>query len=305
MVKKVTLSDLRKAVIEAYEEYKDLDKGSIDPRNKKAKADDFGIAVMLTDGRTADAGNADALSPLGSIASVPVHAVLLQQNDLKSLIKKAGKTISHKLRKLDLPVSPHALRAMSAVQPTGDSVSKYDIVEDTIVSMSGSAPVLDDALYDCLLSEARKAEVENKLAEVDYELYDNAAPVISDFTRLEALTVSPKQLAALGATIAADGRNPVSGQPAFDGSVSAPLTTLIGIHGNPDRNRRWLLKSGVPAVFSFGGLVLAVMPGVGAIAAYAPAVCKHGRSKKGSRAVRYITRAIGYNIFGSDYIKVE
>ena len=80
---------------------------------------------------------------------------------------------------------------------------------------------------------------------------------------------------------------------------------LAAVHGRPDRNRRWLLRSGVPAIWGFGGLILAIMPGLGAIAAYSPRIGKHGRSKKGARAIVEITNSIGYSIFSGDTYTVE
>lgn len=306
MLRKISLNDLQKAVDGAYAEYKDIKKGEIDPRVAPyADAKSFGVSVALTDGTIISKGDADTAAALGDIASLPVHGLLLQQLGVKELIKKAGKTTSHKLRKLHLPVSAHGVRAVSAVEPQDDPDGKYDLIINNIIDMTGSAPVLNDKLYEELKKEADEADVENKLADVEYTLYDDAEIAISQYVKLEALTLTTRQLAVLGATIAADGVNPVTSKNVYDGSLSAPLTTIAAVHGNPDRNRRWLLKSGVPAVFSFSGLVLAIMPGLGAIAAYAPEVGKHGRSKKGARAVRYITQAIGYNVFGSARLEVD
>lgn len=303
MVRKISLNDLRNAVDNAFEEYKSIEKGEVDPRLQNVDEKAFGITVMLTDGTVISKGDADVKAPLGNIAGLAVHAQLLQQYGVKELVKKAGKTCGCAVRKLDLSVSPHGVRAFSAVEPQNDFDGKYDIIINNLINMMGSAPVFDDKLYETLAKEIDAENYVDKLASVDYELYDAAEPSVKGYAKLEALKASTKQLANFGATIAADGVNPANNQVVFDGSLSAPLTTIAAVHGKPYRNRRWLLKSGVPAVFSFGGLVLAIMPGVGAIAAYSPEVGKHGRSKKGARAVRYITNAIGYNVFGSARIE--
>lgn len=305
MSRKFTIDELKTAVNEAYEKYKDLDKGEVNPIVNTVNPNAYGITVMLTDGTTVNRGDTNTAAALGDIANLAVHAVLLQQNTVKELYKKAGKTSTHEVRKLKLPVSAHGLRAYSAVIPQNDADGKYDIIADNLVNMLGSAPDLDDKLYENLTALCNKQDVINKLAAVGYELYDDANIAVNGYTKLESLTVTTTQLAQFGATIAADGRNPKTGEEVFDGTISAPLTTIAAIHGNTDRNRRWLLKAGVPAVFSFAGMVLAIMPGVGAIAAYSPEVGKHGRSKKGARAVAYITRAIGYNIFGSAKVEYD
>lgn len=305
MVQKITLDALNKAVNSAYEEYKNLEKGQVDSRLENVDPNAFGVTVMLNDGTTINCGDTDTKAPLGAIANLAVHSLLLQQYGVKELIKKAGKTSGHRLRKLGLSVSPHGVRAFSAVTPQNDFDGKYDIIIDNIINMMGSAPVLNDQLYEKM---ARTIDTENyvdQLASVDYTLYDDAERSAKGYARLEALTASTRQIAAFGATIANDGVNPWNGNVVYDKNLSAALVTMAAVHGNTDRNRRWLLKSGVPAVFSWGGMVLAIMPGIGAIAAYSPMVGKHGRSKKGARAVRYITAALGYNIFGSNTVEVE
>lgn len=305
MIRKISLTDLKKAVDGAYEEYKDIKKGEVDPRITNADVKKFGITVMLTDGTTVSRGDTEVKAPLGDIANVAVHAQLLQQYGVKVLIKKAGKTCGHKVRKLELPISAHGIRAVSAVEPQNDADGKYEIISSMLMAMLGSEPVLDDKLYETLAAQVDSEDVVNKLASVDYEVYDDTETSAKMYAKLEALTVDTEQAAAFGATMAADGVNPVTKEPAYDAKYAAALTTIAGINTRPDRLRRWFLKSGVPAVFSFGGMVVAVMPGLGAIAAYAPEVGKHGRSKKGARAVRYITEAIGYNIFGSTYVEYE
>lgn len=305
MARKISLNDLNDAVTGAFEEYKSLKDGEVDPRvTGEAKDNTFGISVVLTDGTVINKGDTDVPAALGDIANFAVHTVLLQQLGADGLAKKAGKTSTCAVRRLHLPVTAHGLRATSAVTPQNDGDGKYDILLNNLIDMAGSAPVFDDKLYTELKKEVREADVENKLAEADYTLYDDTQTAIDVYTKLEALKVTTEQLATFGATIAADGVNPRNNQVVFDGELSAPMVTIAAAEDTPDRTRRWLLKAGVPAVYSFSGLILAIMPGVGAIAAYAPRVCTHGHSKKGSRAIAHITKAIDYNVFGSARLEV-
>lgn len=306
MTRKISYNDLQKAVIGAYEEYKSLEKGAVDARVQDyTDVKNYGISVVLTDGRVIEKGDTTVRAALGKIITLPVHSVLLQQLGVKELIKKAGKTQSSEVKAMQLPVNAHILRAISAVEPQNDRDGKYNIIVNNIISMLGNEPVLNDKLYEALKAEAAKADVVNNLAKANYTLYDDVETVVDQYTKLESLTVTTTELATLGATIAADGVNPVTKEVVFDGELSAPLTTIAAIHGRADKNRREMLKSGAPMVYSFAGLVLAILPGVGAIAAYGPEVGKHGRSKKGVRAVRYITDAMNYNVFGSARIEVE
>lgn len=306
MTRKISYNDLQKAVIGAYEEYKSLEKGAVDARVQDySDVKNYGISVVLTDGRVIEKGDTTVRAALGKVITLPVHSVLLQQLGVKELIKKAGKTQSSEVKAMNLPVNAHILRAISAVEPQNDRDGKYDIIVNNLISMLGNEPVLNDKLYEALKAEAATADVVNNLAKANYTLYDDVETVVDQYAKLESLTVTTTELATLGATIAADGVNPVTKEVVFDGELSAPLTTIAAIHGRADKNRREMLKSGAPMVYSFAGLVLAILPGLGAIAAYGPEVGRHGRSKKGVRAVRYITNAMNYNVFGSARIEVE
>ena len=79
MERKISFSELQKAVDEAYEQFKSDKEGAIDSRNIGAEVGKFGISVMLTDGRTIDKADVDVLFPLGAIAKLPVSAVLFSQ----------------------------------------------------------------------------------------------------------------------------------------------------------------------------------------------------------------------------------
>lgn len=306
MERKIKLEEIRKAVETAYDEYKRIDKGEVDARLEGVDANAFGVVFMLNDGTVVKKGDTDVAAPLGNIASFIVHSVLLQQLGAEGLVRKAGKHPDGCCcRALDVPVCPHAVRAVSAVTPTGDFDSKYSLVADNVVAMMGSAPVLDDKLYERLSKEVTDADEENKLADAGYEVFDETGKSLDTYVKLESLTATAEQLADLGVTVAAGGIEPTTRVAAFDGSLTKSMMTLAAVHGRPDRNRRWLLRSGVPAVWSFGGLILAIMPGLGAIAAYSPKVGKHGRSKKGARAIVEITSSIGYNIFSGDTYTVE
>lgn len=305
MLHKITKEDIRLSVNNAYDAYRDIDKGEVDPRVSDSDPKSFAISVVLNDGTTISHGDSSVKAALGKIAGLAVYSLLLRQYSLKELIKLMRKPHGCKVRALNLPLCAGSVRAVSAVIPQDDPDGKYAAISSALLQMLGSDPELDFKLYELLAAQVDGDDFVNKLASVGYEMYDNAEDCAMIFAKLESLKVDTVQLATLGATIANNGVNPVTGVVAFDEAVAAPLTTIVATNDRGDRLRRWLLKSGVPAVFSFSGLALAIMPGIGAIAAYAPPVGKHGRSKKGARAIRFITEAMGYNIFSSTHVRVD
>ena len=310
MDRTIKFSELQNAVNEAYEKFKDFDKGEVDPRVTDADASKFGISVTLTDGRTVKVGDTDTQAPLGGIAKVPTAELLLSQlKDPDEIVEKArgGKCCcaGKKPEKPHIPVSPRGVRAMSAIQPTGDADGKWDMVVNNLINLSESEPTLDDSLYKQLTEQNNQANAVNALAEADFFLYDDAAISIDLYTRLKSMKMSASQLSALSATIAADGFNPITKQTVFDGSISQRVVAMMAVKGPHHMSLPWLIKSGLPAQTSFAGTIMGVLPGVMGIAAYSPKVNPVGISARGAHALAYIMNKLGLSALSSARVSVE
>ena len=310
MDRKISFADVQKAVEEAYEQFKSLSEGSVDPRvADTADADAFGISVVLADGRFADKGDADTLFVLGAMAKLPLSAVLLSQNPVSDLVKKSGHCAccchgGKEKSSISLPFGRHGIKAVSAVEPQGDREGKMKVISDMLVGMSGCEPVFDDGLYEKFQAEIAKADVVGQLENSGYKLMDSADLSVDIYVRLMSLKMSAKQLATMGATVAADGRNPYSAEYAFDGEIAPRIVAMMATRGK-HFIKPWMVLTGMPAVRSFAGVMLAVLPGFGAIAAYSPKTDDRGTSVKASKAISYIAGKLCLNVFSSARVDVE
>lgn len=313
MDRTIKLQDVKNVVAEAYNKFKNEQCGEVDPRVADANPDDFAISVMLTDGTLVEAGDVEKSFAIGNIAKVPVYTTLFSQNEsVKNVMDKLtggcgcnSKGCPATPKPHHLPVNRRGVRAVSAIEPTGDSDGKFDIISSMLVGMAGSSPVLDDNLYKKLTADNLAADVENRLAESEFVLYDNAPIAIDLYTRLSAMRATTRQIAEMGATLAADGRNPENGSEQFDGAISRRVVAAIAAKGMHKMSMQWLVMSGVPAQAGFGGGVLGVVPGVLGIAAYSPKVNGKGVSPKAAHAIAYIANSLGINAFSGDSVKFE
>lgn len=311
MERKISLSDVQKAVDNAYEQNKSLNGGEVNDRVKgQANPKDFGIAVVLADGRVVKKADADTKFALGDIARAVVATVLMSQNTPEEVVKKSGTCCKCKAnpeaKKLHLPINKHALRATSAIEPTGDTDGKYNLLVNTLIDMSAGDPQFSDKLYKELSDECAAANVVDELAKAGYDLYDDTQIAVNVYNKLRSVQLTAEEVATIGATIAADGVNPKTEKVVFDGSKAASIVTLLATVGNKRRGRAALMKVGLPIVHSFAGGVLAVLPGFGAIAAYSPEICEECHaSAKGIKAVASIANELGLNIFASARVTVE
>lgn len=309
MKRTIALSELQAAVNEAYENFKSEKVGEVSPLTPDVDDKDFGIAVVLTDGTVIKKGDAEKPFVMGSIAKIPLFTLLLSQYGVDRLLEKSGKCqcSPDKKEKPSLPmgISRHGIRATSAVQPEGDVDSKWNMIVNMMIDLMGSAPSLNDDLYKAMSEANTKADVVNALANAGYYLYDDAAMSADLFTRQAAMEATAEQLATMGATIAADGRNPKTGDIVFDGTLAANVTGMIAGHGPHKANKPWLVGAGLPVKSGFGGGIVGVFPGVMGIAAYAPGLSPKGFSIKSAKALRYIMNKLGISVFGSATIEID
>lgn len=299
----IPVADLKKAVDEAYEAYKSVKVGEVSPRNPGADLMSLGISVALTDGTTYDKADADTMFPMGSIVKVPISTILLEQNGKKELMKKSGRDITNpdykKETKPSIPVSAHGIRAVSAIEPSGDPESKWNLIENRMIDMMADAPTLDEEIYKAQKKLATDANVENVLADAGFFLYDDASISIDLYLKAQAMKANTKMLAKMGATIAADGFNPFTKQNVFDGKLASSVVAMMADHGPHKMKRAWFLTTGLPAKSGFGGAIVAILPGVFSIAVYSPGLNAEDVSIKAIDVIAYIMDKLQISVFDS------
>lgn len=305
MDRKISLSDFRDAMYAAYDQFKNLDEGNKDERLANVESDKFGITLALADGTVINKGDTDFASVMGGLVKIPLMSLLLEQaGDVTSLIKKSGNCpMAAKAAKPKAVKGAKGIRAMSALEPIGDSDSKWNFLENRMISLMGSAPQLDTALYESLKSSVN--DDVNALADADFYLYDDAAESIDLYRRAQSMLATTEQLAVMGATIAADGVNPLTRKVVFDGKYSQNIIGMMAARGPRKMALPWDLAAGVPALSSFGGAVLAIYPGVFAIAAYSPLLTAEKVSVRAFKAIMTILRKLDISAFASARLTID
>lgn len=313
MDRTIRFTDIKAATQEAYEHYKNYAAGAPSPKAEGMNEGMFGISVRLADGRKFDVGHTQAGFAMGAICRMPIAIQLLTQMKVEDLVKKMGPgkgcgcgcaAKAEEPKKIK-GMHHHGVRAASLVEPVGDFDGKMEIMSNLMTDLMGSSPVLDDKLYEAASKENEEKNIVNSYADADYDLYDYAALSLDLYTRLRSMLVTTEQLAEMGATVAADGLNPVSRTVAFDGSLSATVCAMMAAKGPKHAGKPWLIMTGVPAMSGFGGGFVTVIPGFGSIAAFSPELNEMGVPAKAAMAIREILGKLELNAFASARVSVE
>jgi glutaminase len=99
----------------------------------------------------------------------------------------------------------------------------------------------------------------------------------------------------MAATLAAGGKNPVTGKQIMDVAKVPGVLAVMATAGLYDDSGKWLSHTGLPAKSGVGGGLIAVSPGKFGIAVVAPPLDDAGNSVKGQRAIAAISNALGGN----------
>jgi len=308
-------ADVQKAVDAAYAKFKTLAEGkNADYIPALAKVDPalFGIAVVTADGKVYTAGDIKTEVSIQSISKVFTMAQVIQEQGLDSVEKRIGvdatgarfnsiiavegvrTVVGTGAPEMNPLVNPGAISATSMV--TGSSA---DAVWKKILDFHNDAAGRQlSVLQDVYKSEAdtnqRNQAIGALMLAYGY-IKTNWQQAVDLYTRQCAIGVNAKDLAMMAATLAAGGKNPVTGKQVIDASKVPGVLAVMATAGLYDDSGKWLYHTGLPAKSGVGGGILAVSPGKFGIAVISPPLDEAGNSIRAQRAITDISNALGGN----------
>jgi glutaminase len=123
----------------------------------------------------------------------------------------------------------------------------------------------------------------------------NFARAVDLYTRQCSVGVNAKDLATMAATLANNGKNPLTGKQVLTWTHVAPLLAVMATAGLYETTGQWLYATGLPAKSGVGGGLIAISPGKFGIAVVSPPLDSAGNSVRAQRAITDISAALGGN----------
>jgi glutaminase len=314
-----SVAEPQAAVTRAYNEFRSLTEGkNADYIPALAKVDPtlFGIALVTTDGKVYTAGDTNTEVSIQSISKVFTMAQVIQEQGLESIEKRIGvdatgarfnsiiavegvKTVvGTGAPEMNPLVNPGAISATSMVTgATGDEVWKKII---GIYSDAAGRPlrVLNDVYESESATNQRNQAIGALMFAYGY-IKNNWQQAVDLYTRQCSVGVNAKDLAMMAATLAAGGRNPVTGKRILDESKVPGVLAVMATAGLYDDSGKWLYHTGLPAKSGVGGGLIAVSPGKFGIAVVSPPLDDAGNSVRAQRAITQISNALGGNPYAA------
>jgi len=299
----------------AFEQFKGLKEGkNADYIPALAKVDPnlFGIALVTTDGKSYFAGDIKSEVSIQSISKVFTMAAVIQEQGLESIEKRIGvdatgarfnsiiavesvKTIvGAGAPEMNPLVNPGAITATSMVTGT----TRDEVWNKIIGTYSEYAGRPLTVLEDVYQSEADTNQRNQAIGALMFAygyIKSDWQQAVDLYTRQCAVGVNAKDLAMMAATLAAGGRNPITGKRVLDESKVPGVLAVMATAGLYDDSGKWLYHTGLPGKSGVGGGIIAVSPGKFGIAVVSPPLDDAGNSVKAQKAITTISNALGGN----------
>jgi glutaminase len=307
--------DVQAAVDAAYKKFQNLKEGkNADYIPALAKVDPnlFGIAVVTTDGKVYTAGDIKTEVSIQSISKVFTMAQVIQEQGLESIEKRIGvdatgarfnsiiaiegvKTVvGTGAPEMNALVNPGAISATSMVSGSSSDEVWKKIIGFHNDAAGRSLSVLQDVYKSESDTNQRNQAIGALMLAYGY-IKSNWQQAVDLYTRQCSIGVNAKDLATMAATLAAGGKNPVTGKQVMDASKVPGVLAVMATAGLYDDSGKWLYHTGLPAKSGVGGGIIAVSPGKFGIAVIAPPLDDAGNSVKAQRAITDISNTLGGN----------
>ena len=267
----------------------------------------FGISIMFCDGTHAEVGDTDYAFAIESISKVFTLAHVLDDIGPQSLRSKIGCDPTgepfnsvvalelHKGRPLNPFVNAGAMATVSLLKAE-NATARWAQIESTYQAFAGRDLTVNEEVY---ASEASTNQHNRGIAWLLQSygyLYADPMEVCDVYTRQCSVAITCHDLVTMGATLANGGVNPVTNTRVVAAKTIAPILAEMTLNGLYDTTGDWYYKVGLPGKSGVGGGILAVVPGVCAIAAFAPPLDVAGNSVRGQLAAEHLSRTLNLSL---------
>jgi glutaminase len=298
-------------VNEAYTDFKnDMSGKNADYIPELAKVDPklFGVAIVTTDNQSLAVGDVTQPFSIQSISKVFTLALAMDELGPDKVFQKigsepTGRAFNSPDAVVDMPTHTGNPLVNAGAIATTSLISGKTADEKWNKILSFYSKVAGEKL--ALLKDVYKSEAAtntgNKalamlLAKYD-RIYADPFESVDVYTKQCSVGVNATQLARMGATLANNGINPATGQQVIKAEDIPHILSTMTVAGLYDGSGGWAWHVGLPAKSGVGGGIVAVVPGKGAIAVFAPPLDEAGNSVKAQKVIDYVANKLNYNLY--------
>ena len=302
---------IEKVLAEAHKAFKGVKDGAnadYIPALDEVDPELFGISLVTPDGRVYNVGDSKYTFSIQSISKAFIAARVIQDQGTEAMLEQIGVDAtgqpfnsieaieSIEERSVNPLVNAGAMAAVSMIKADSPE-EKWAQIQGTLESFAGRELTVMDDIYASEAATNDRNQAIAKLLDAYGRLYDDVPVTVDLYTRQCSVGVTSHDLAVMAGTLAAGGRNPVTGDQVIDEDKVPEVLAVMATAGLYDDSGIWLYNVGLPAKSGVGGGIVAVAPGEYGIAAFSPRLDAAGNSVRAQLAIEYVVENLGGNVF--------
>lgn len=297
-------------VMDAHERFGAVDLGQVSqvyPALARVPGNLFGISVIGVDGRDFSVGDAEHEFTIMSVSKPFIFALICDVIGATGARERLGvnatgyafNSLAGVERSSDGRTNPMVNAgaiATTSLVPGEDEDAKWRFIRDGLSRFAGRRLSLNDEVYD----SATKTNFRNRsiawMLESMGRIYCDPAEATELYTRQCSLNVSARDLAAMGATLARGGFNPLTREQVVKPDVCHYVLAVMLTAGLYETSGDWIYEIGLPGKSGIGGGIVTVSPGKGGLGTFSPLLDAAGNSVRGQLAAQFLSQRLGLDL---------
>jgi glutaminase len=303
-------SPIERHMTELHQRYIDVRDGHVAtyiPELSRVDPDLFGIAIAIVDGHVYEVGDSRHPFTIQSVSKPFVYGLALQDHGQDTLLRRVGVeptgdpfnaiVLDEEHNRPPNPMVNAGAIAVTALIEGEGPAQRWERIHGVLNRFAGRVLDVDEAVAR---SEAETGHRNRAIAHLMRGfgmVRPEVEEVLNLYFRQCAVLVDASDLALMGATLAAGGLNPRTGERVLTPEEITPLLSVMSSCGMYDFSGEWIYRVGLPAKSGVGGGIVAVLPGQAGVGIFSPRLDANGNSARGVRVCEDLSRELGMHLF--------
>jgi glutaminase len=298
---------------EGYERFKFVNEGKVAdyiPALARTPRELFGLSVVGINGAAYAAGDVEYEFSIQSVSKPFVFALVCQALGGEEARRKIGVNSTGLPFDSVMAIELNADRTMnpmvnagaiatSSLAPGATANAKWQFIQDGLSRFAGRKLTLNAEVYESEAATNQRNQGIARLLESYGRIYCDPLEATDVYTRQCSLSVTVKDLALMGATLADGGVNPITKERVIDADRCKRVLAALATAGLYEQSGDWLYEIGLPGKSGVSGGIVTISPGKGGMGTFAPLLDSAGNSIKGQLVTKFLSDRLGLNLFAS------
>jgi len=279
------------------------------PELLRVNHDGFGIAIATVDGHVYQVGDSQEAFTIQSISKAFVYGLALEDNGIETMaarvdVEPSGEAFNSISLRPDTgrPLNPmiNAGAIATAAMVEGDKPeSKLQRILASFGRYIGHPIKIDEHVFRSEKETGHRNRAIAHLLRSFGILEDPPEGILDVYFQQCSMLVTCRDLAVMGACLANNGVNPITGVRALKTEYVPKVLSVMGTCGMYDYSGNWVYTVGMPAKSGVGGGIVAVLPGQLGLAVFSPRLDARGNSVRGIRVCEQMSADFGLHVYHS------